>query len=443
MGPVALLFLSICMVALLAVPRRWAALPLLAGGTYLPVGLTIEFGPFNFYPLRLLIAAGLLRILFRREKLLNGIVGLDWAIAVWAAVALVTSLFHDDPSAALVNRLGLAYTVCGVYFLLRVFCGSPDGLAPLLRIGTLVLVPVAIAMLVERSTGQNLFALAGGVPAFSEVRNGQVRSQGPFSHSILAGTVGAVALPMAISLRRHHPRTAMSGIAASLAMVFSSSSSGPVMSLGFGIAALLMWHARQYMRWLRWGAVFGYVALDVVMNAPAYYVLAYIDLTGSSTSWHRAFLIETALAHWSEWWLIGTDYTRHWMPYGVPWSAHHVDITNHYLRMGVDGGMPLLMMFIVVMAVGFARVGRALRHADATAPTRPFLLWAVGACLFAHAATFISVSYFDQSVMFLYLTLAMIGSVAGPEAAVPGRVEAGHPARGVGLQLGVRASETR
>lgn len=439
MGPVAFALLSLCAAALMAAPRRWAALPFLAGGTYLPVGLTLELGPFNFYPLRLLIAVGFIRVLLRQERALNGFVGLDWAIVVWAAVAVITGVFHEDASAALVSRVGLVYTVCGLYFLLRIFCGSSDGVVQLLRVGTIVLMPVAVAMLVENATGQNLLALAGGVPAMSEVRSGQVRSQGPFAHSILAGTVGAVALPLAVALWPHHRRASIGGVAASLAMVFSSSSSGPLMSLAFAIAALLMWPARRHTRLLRWGVVLGYLVLDVVMNAPAYYVLAYIDLTGSSTSWHRAFLIETALAHWSEWWLIGTDHTRHWMPYGVPWSANHVDITNHYLRMGVDGGMPLLLTFMAVLAVGFAHVGRAGRVRGDESPARRVFVWAVGASLFAHAAAFISVSYFDQSVIFLYLTLAVIGSMPSVGACAPRRSEAAAALPGVSLQRGLHA----
>ena len=39
------------------------------------------------------------------------------------------------------------------------------------------------------------------------------------------------------------------------------------------------------------------------------------------------------------------------------------------------------------------------------------MVWALGASLFANAATMISVSYFDQSFVFLYLKLAAIGSL--------------------------------
>lgn len=416
MGPVALALLVISAVGLLAVPRRWAALPLIVGGCYLPVGVGFEFGPFNFYPLRVLIALGCLRLLLRREGLAHGVHGLDWAMLGWAAIAVASSAFHDDASAALVNRLGLVYTACGLYFLVRAFCSSTDDAVAVCRAAAIALVPLGLSMLVERQTGHNVFASLGGLPEFSEVRDGSVRAQGPFAHSILAGSVGGVALPLMAALWWQHRTTAIAGAAACLSMVLASGSSGPLMSSVFSIAALAMWHWRDRVRLLRWAALLGYVTLDIVMRAPAYYLLARIDLTGSSTSWHRAALIEAAFAHWPEWWLAGTDYTRHWMPYGVPWTANHIDITNYYLRMGVDGGMPLMLAFIAVLAIGFSRVGRALRVAEPASGGQGFVPWVFGAALFSQAATFVSISFFDQSVVFLYLTLATIGSMAAPRA---------------------------
>jgi hypothetical protein len=38
------------------------------------------------------------------------------------------------------------------------------------------------------------------------------------------------------------------------------------------------------------------------------------------------------------------------------------------------------------------------------------MLWSTGACLLAHAATMFSVSYFDQSFVFLYIPMAVIAS---------------------------------
>jgi hypothetical protein len=40
--------------------------------------------------------------------------------------------------------------------------------------------------------------------------------------------------------------------------------------------------------------------------------------------------------------------------------------------------------------------------------TEKFLHWALGASLFSHIASFVSVSYFDQMIVFFYLLLALI-----------------------------------
>ena len=84
----------------------------------------------------------------------------------------------------------------------------------LARILAVVLLPVALKMIHEQLTGHDLFALFGGVPDAVEVREGRLRAQGPFSHSILAGGVGAACVPFMIGIWRRHPlgREARSGV---------------------------------------------------------------------------------------------------------------------------------------------------------------------------------------------------------------------------------------
>ena len=70
-----------------------------------------------------------------------------------------------------------------------------------------------------------------------------------------------------------------------------------------------------------------------------------------------------------------------------------------------------MLLFIGILYTAFSSVGNALR-ANETAPIdEQFLIWTLGSILFAHAATFFSVSYYDQSAIFLYLLLASIGSL--------------------------------
>ncbi len=411
MSDLASVFLVVNAVLLLVLPRRWAPLPLLIGACYMTLGQGIEVGQFTFTVIRMLVAIGVVRVIIRGERFAGKLNAMDHLMVIWAIYAVFNSAFHNDPSDTLVTRLGLVYNACGIYFLLRIFCRSLDDVVGLCRVTAILLAPVAVEMLYEKLTGHNLFSVLGGVSENPVIREGRIRAQGPFSHAILAGSIGAACIPLMIGIWHRQRKEAIIGLLACMIMIVASSSSGPILSAMAGIGALGMWHYRHMMRVVRWIAVLGYVGLDLFMKAPAYYLIARIDLTGGSTGWHRAELLKSAFQHLTEWWIAGTDYTRHWMPTGVAWSEKHTDITNHYLRMGVMGGLPLMLLFIAVLAIGFSFVGQTQRHETELAPKSRFLVWTLGASLFVHTTTFMSVSYVDQSFLFVYLTLAAISSI--------------------------------
>lgn len=411
MNGLALAFTLVNALALLVLPRRWAPLPLLIGACYMTQGIAINVGPFAFTVIRVLVLAGFIRVMVRGERPAGRLNLLDGLLVVWGMWALLSSAFHKPIGEALVFRLGLTYNILGVYFLLRCFCHSLDDLVQLIKVLAILLLPVALEMVQEQLTRQNMFAVFNGSSGVVPERNGRLRSSGPFGHSILAGTVGAACAPLMLGIWRRDPVLAKIGLGACLTMVATSNSSGPLMTLVFSMFAVLLWRWRQFTTQMRLAAVVGYIFLELVMEAPAYYLIARIDLTGGSTGWHRAKLIESSFDHLDEWWLGGTDYTRHWMTTGVSWSPDHVDITNYYIKMGVWGGLPLMLLFIAILWRGFRYVGEAIRALPETAKSDQFLIWTMGASLFAHAATSISVSYFDQSFLFVYLSLAIIGSL--------------------------------
>jgi hypothetical protein len=412
MNSVAILFLLLNAAALLRLPRRWAFLPLLVGACYMTGAQSLDLGPFHFTVLRVLLLLGVVRVLVRNERLPGGIIGLDWVLLIWGFWLLCSSLFHEPFLEALVFRLGAVYNTLGFYFLLRVFCQTSGDLTQLIKLTAFLLVPVAIEMINEKLTGRNLFAILGGVPEMPEIRNGKFRAQGPFGHSILAGTVGAVCVPLMIGIWQQHKLAAKTGLAACLGMVIASKSSGPLMTMALGVFGLMLWRWRYLTRQMCVAAIIGYFLIGLFSSRPAYYALLNrVDLTGSSTGWHRAELISQSISHLKEWWLAGTDYTRHWMPYGVSWSPDHCDITNHYLFYGVWGGLPLMFLFICMFWVAFRYVGQSLRLRAKAPFDERFLIWSLGAGLFAQAVTCISVAYFEQSVMVLYLNLAAIGSL--------------------------------
>jgi hypothetical protein len=383
----------------------------MVGACYTTLGQGIQLGLLHFPVIRLILAAAFLRVIFRRERLDGGLNSLDWLMVVWAGWAVCSSFFYNDVSEALISRLGLVYNTCGIYFTVRLFCQTLDDLEAILKTTAILLGPVAVLMLYEIITGYNAFSSFGGVPEISAIREGKIRAQGPFLHPILAGTVGAVCLPLMVGLWEKHRKTAIVGLVACMTMVLSCASSGPILSVLGALAALLMWKYRDRMRLIRWLAVFAYLGLELVMSAPAYYLIARIDPVGGSTGYHRARLIQSAFEHLSEWWLAGTNYTRHWMVTGVPWSPSHTDITNHYINLGTIGGLALMVLFIAILLKAFFYIGDAVQNTGEQDLDTGFLIWTLGASLFAHAAACLAVSYFDQSFIFLYVNLAAIASV--------------------------------
>jgi hypothetical protein len=404
MSPIVVVALVISSAGVMLLPRRWAALPLIIGGCYMSRDRGLDIGPFTFTVLRLLIMVAAARVTLRREWLFELEGSLDTLVVLWGVWMVVSVAFHDNAPAAIVYRLRLAFEGVGLFFLFRSFFRSRDELYQMPVIVAVALAPLAIAMVAEKVTAHDLFSVFGGVPESAVVRNGTVRAQGPFGSPILAGTVGAVSFPLMFALWSKSRVLAVSAMSVCLAIVLASASSGPILTASASVVALAFWSWRRQMRWVRRGLFWGYIALDAVMKAPAYYLMARIDLTGSSSSYHRARLIEEAIAHLNEWWLIGTDYTRHWMPTGLEIDPNNTDITNHYLGMGVAGGLPLMLIFIAMLVKGFSSIGVGLR--EETSQDQKFLVWAIGAALFAHTVTCISVSYFDQSIVFFYLTLA-------------------------------------
>lgn len=138
--------------------------------------------------------------------------------------------------------------------------------------------------------------------------------------------------------------------------------------------------------------------------------MASIDLVGGSTGWHRARLIDRGFENLNEWWLWGTDYTRHWMASGVSWNPNMVDMTNYYLHLGVIGGLALTLCVIAIIVVSFKMLFRRMYEMRLAGNPMEIVLWCAAASLAAHAISFVSISYFDQMYIYFYI---LLGAVPG------------------------------
>jgi len=410
MNLIGTIFALVCGYLVFQLPRRYAAVPFLLGAIYMTDGQVIEIGPFHFTIMRLLVLVGACRIFLKHERLPGGFNLLDRLMVFWTAWVVACSVFHEPFSAAIVSHLGFAYNRIGTYFLIRFFIRSFDDFRGVIKALLIMLLPLAAEMISEKFTGRNMFVLLGGIWDL-EIRGGKIRAQGPFAHSILAGTAGAVCLPLALLFWKENRKLAILGIVATLGMVVASASSGPILTTAAVIGGLVLWRVRNSMRQIRIALVLGIIGLALVMSDPVYYVLAKIDLTGSSTGWHRAALIDSALRYLDEWWFAGTDFTRHWMPTGIIANPNHTDITNVYIMMGVKGGLLLMFLFIACLGTAFSLVGKGMRLIKNGPGARLFILWTLGAILLGHAITFLSVDYFDQTVVLYNFILASVSAL--------------------------------
>lgn len=414
MNAIGLAFTLVACVLIFVLPRRHAVVPLLAAAALMTRGQVLEIAGAEFTVLRLVVGVGVLRLLLRGEGPSHGLDTVDRLMFAWAACLMATTAFHTDDQWML--RAGIVWTELGSYLLLRAFLHDWQDVRRAFALVVVLMVPVALAMVAEKLTGENAFAFLGAVDEYATERDGKLRASGPFAHAILAGTVGAAGFPMALCLWRTQRALSLLGMASALAIVLASTSSGPIMMLLFALFGLALYRLRRHLRALRWLGLAGVVALAAVMKDPFYFVMARIDITGGSTGYHRAQLIRSSIDHLHEWWLAGTDVTRHWMPTGIFANPNHTDMTNHVLQMGVWGGLPLIAVFVLMLVAAFRQVGRAVDGSPRGGSQRAWLAWTLGAVLFAHVLNFMSISLFDQSIVFFYLVLAGIGALRLPVA---------------------------
>ncbi len=392
---------------MLVLPRRFALLPVLALVCYMTMGQRVMILGLNFTMIRILLLFGFTRILLRGEIQSGTFNPVDRIMVWWVLSSIVTYTILWKTSEAFVNRLGLAYDALGLYLIFRVLVRSVEDMRTVVRQFAWLVIPLAAAMLLEKNTGRNAFAALGGVPPETLIREGVLRCQGPFAHPILAGSFGGALVPLFLGMwiQKQNRMLALAGLASAGAITTTAGSSGPIMAAMAAVVGLWLWPMREHMRAVRWAIGSTLLGLHLVMQAPVWFLLARVAIFGASTGYHRAILIDHAVHHFPEWWLVGTYSTDHW-------GFHMFDVTNQFVLVGVQGGLVTLLLFVTIIVRCFSAVGQTVRNwGDAHRPEQ-WLIWSLGASLLFHVVNYISVPYFDQNIVNWYLLLAMIATAS-------------------------------
>lgn len=402
-------------VLVLLLPRNRAISAVIAGFILIPMDQVLLVGGVHFPMLRFIALFGFARILWkwfssRTPIFSGGIRRIDIAVISFAIATAIAGVALFQVIGAFVYQLGNIYTIFGIYFLLRHLIHDKSDTICAVHTLAYVAVPIAAVMTWEVITGHNPLAVLGGASAeyyaTLMARDNRFRATGVFAHPILAGTFGAILIPLFVllwnSARRNRVPAAI-GLVAATIITLASNSSTPMLAYVAGIGALCMWPLRNWMRPIRWAIVFVLVSLHLVMKAPVWHLIARIDISGGSSSYHRFMVVDQCIRHFSDWWLFGVKSTFEW-----GWDMW--DTANQYVAIADCSGLLPFLLFMATIVYGFKYLGKSLKAPQDR--EHQFFLWALGAGLFANVVAFMGISYVDQTQVIWYLVLAAISAMA-------------------------------
>jgi hypothetical protein len=409
MQPVVLAAVLLAVLAVLVLPRKYAFAPVLVVVFLTPTGGQLLVGGFHFFAMRIIIVTGLLRLMWMKcsggvRPFGNRLQLIEKMFFVWAALHATAFIILFMDTGAVTYQIGFLLDACGGYFLFRYFIQDMQDALRVIKTMALLAAVLAVCMGYEYHTQINLFSYINSSTIVPWIRDGRVRAQGIFANSITAGVFGATLFPLFVWLWKGGKATLLGvvGLAASSVIALSSMSSTGVMAYLAGILALCLWPIRKHMRPLRWGIVLTVLVLALVMKAPVWFVIARVDFVGGH-GWDRAALIDSAVRHFSDWWLLGTKTN-------ASWGDDMWDACNQFVYEATSGGLAAFVMFIALLSRAFAMIGSARKRVEGRR-RQEWFFWCMGVALFAHVMGFWGIDYFDVIRTWWYIFLAMIPAV--------------------------------
>jgi hypothetical protein len=413
MHPVVMVAMILAIILILVLPRKYAIAPFLCIVFLAPFGQQLNVGGLHFFVLRIVVLFGLLRMaiakLMAQTEVISGRINkIDKVFFLWVVFRVSAITLRSLSMPALLNQGGFLLDAIGAYFVLRYLIRDQDDVIRAVKIIASVTLVVGICMLNEKFRSQNIFGYFGSVPIVPAIREGSVRAQGPFGHSILAGTFAATILPLFILLWKNGKSKILSiaGVVGSTIMVISSASATPLLAYLAVVFGVCMWTLRKQMRVIRWGIVILLVALHLVMKAPVWFVIGHVDLIAGNSGYHRAYLIDLFIRHFFDWWLIGTKAMG-------SWGFDMWDLSNQFVQEGELGGLATFVCFVAMISIGFSWIGKTRKAVEGDRK-QEWIVWLLGIALFSHVVAFFGISYWDQTRVSWLALFAMISAICVP-----------------------------
>ncbi len=409
-----------CSILIVVLRPRYALAVYITGLLWFPEYLRLSIGTLDISVGRIMVTVLLLRCLFN-NRLRSSFkwIGLDTWVAISMIVYVGIVLVTRPSMASIENRSGFIMDTWLAYLVARFIITDRRTLISVIKCVAIVLVPLTILGCIETFTGwQPFIPLKRFIPWRQQdpqaeivkvVRWGLVRAVGPFNHPILFGGGFAIFLPLIYYL--HHekrPWRTLSYILSATVLIgaFTSMSVGPWVMVAVAIFCLAMERYKLWVKLMIILFVISCLLVELFSKRHFYHVFASYGSMLGGTGWHRAKLIDVAIKHFDQWWLVGyKGRDPGWGPY---FGMVRTDVTNEFLAAGVRYGMAGMIALCGVLYVAFR--GLVSAYKQVTHPVTRSLYWALGSMLFSVTVTWTAAHFFGQLMSLFYCLLGVIGS---------------------------------
>ncbi len=386
-----------------------------------PSYLAISVGTIDFTMRRILILAIFAKLFVQTD--LPGRFKFIWldklVIIYFVAQILAGATTTQSLMVFLENRAGAVFDMVLPYFAVRMIIQNKQQYLTLLKGILIIAVPLTTIGFYECLTGKNPvgflqeYGAWGGSSYTPLSRIGLYRAKVTYSHSIMYGLFFAMFGPVCVgimgSVKKKYKTFYWAGLAFMGVGVFSSVSSGPMLSALLSILFISLYHYRRYWKIVLAASILVCGAVEIISNRHFYDVLGGFTLN-PGTAWYRSKLIDVAIFEggMSGHWLMGHGIS---MEANLAWGAKLgggvVDIVNHYILVLYLYGLIGLVPFLTVVVVAIRKLIKAFRVS--LLQSDKWLIWCLAGSLFGVLQTLMTVSLFGQPTTFFYITLGFCG----------------------------------
>lgn len=406
--PLVAILVLIAVALILILPRSKAIAPFLLAFFTIPIGQVLVVGGLHITMHQILILAVLGRMAAHHGqssegRLPGGFNALDKVVVLWSLFSLLMFSLQIMEMQAFIRALATLIESLGGYLAARFLISGRDGVRRAIVLMAIICLIQGVCMISEQFTYRNVFAFLGAHDP--TLREGHIRSEGVLG-TLQGGTFAGVSIPLFLWLwtQEKSRLTSYAGIFGATAIALASHASTSWMAYGAGLLGLGFWPFRKQMRLVRWGLVATLIALHLVMHGPVWSLIEKVDLTGGSSSYHRYMLVDNCIRHFGDWWLIGYN------NYGN-WGFDMWDLCNQFVVAAVTGGVITLILFIAIYSKAFGAIGTARKAVEGN-HLQEWLLWCLGASLFANCVASFGINYMVHLEMVLFPLLACISVAA-------------------------------